>query len=186
MFYNWVRMKCILKLDQHEMGLHSPEDGEITRERTAVRAVALDHENRVALIAFRKLQSVKLAGGGVEVGEGLLEGLRREVREEIGYEVAEILDELGRVEENRYYAQLHQVSYAYLIRVGAFVGTEPTKKEQRHGIETRWYGTLDDAVEAIYASKGVDEDGDMVGRVMMNTRDVAILQAATAVLGGNK
>lgn len=160
------------------MGYMSPRDGQVEWTRQAVRAVALNDKNQVALIEFSKLNSRKLPGGGVDDGEELHDALRREVKEEIGYEIAEIISELGIVEEDRYYSRMHQISYSYLIRVGKFVGTEPTEKELRRGIQTNWYDSVDKAIEHIQESSGIDEDGDEIGRIMMNRRDIAILEEA--------
>lgn len=115
-------------------------------------------------------------------GEELMDALGREVKEEIGYEISEVVAEVGIVEENRYYSRMHQISYAYIVRVGAFVGTEPTEKELRRGIATRWYDTIDDAIAHIETSSGIDEDGDEIGRIMMNRRDITILQEAAKLL----
>lgn len=175
-------MKTILTQDQHEMGFTSPQDGPIQRERRAVRAIALNEKNQVALIEFTKLNSRKLPGGGVDEGEELLKALEREIREEIGYTIQEVIGEVGIVEEMRYYSRMHQISYAYIIRVGEFVGTEPTEKELSRGISTHWYDSISEAIAAIEASTGIDEDGDEIGRIMMNRRDVAILKAADALL----
>lgn len=81
------------------------------------------HEDRVLLIR-RGHEPMKgqwsLPGGALEVGETLLEGVRREVREETGLEVApvaliEVVDRISHDAESR--IQFHYVLLDYLCRV---------------------------------------------------------------------
>lgn len=175
-------MELIVKLDQHELSIHSDDDGELTHERTAVRAVALNDKNEIALINFANIQSSKLPGGGVDEGEDLEVALRREITEEIGYEIAEILGDIGIVDESRYYSGMHQMSYCYIVRVGDFIGTNPTTKELARGIQTKWFADIDSAIKFIEQPSAMDEEGSPIGLKMMNVRDIAILNAAKAKL----
>ncbi len=67
-------------------------------ERRAVRAVVRDDAGRLLVLRTAR-GAVKLPGGGVEPGESDEEALLREVREECGLEVREILGEVGEIVE---------------------------------------------------------------------------------------
>lgn len=56
------------------------------RIREAVRALVIDPEQRVLLVRFEFPTATRwaLPGGGLEPGEGHLDALRRELREEVG------------------------------------------------------------------------------------------------------
>ncbi len=67
-----------------------------SRPRPSVYAVAFDVVGRVALVA--EDEGYYLPGGGIEVGETVLEALVREIREECACE-SRILDALGQSTE---------------------------------------------------------------------------------------
>jgi 8-oxo-dGTP diphosphatase len=87
-----------------------------------VGAVVIDGDH--VLLIRRGQQPMKgqwsLPGGALEVGETLLDGVRREVREETGLEVEpvaliEVLDRIVRDEDGR--VRFHYVLVDYLCRV---------------------------------------------------------------------
>ena len=126
---------------------------------------------------FTATSSYKLPGGGIDEGEDAITALRREIREETGYEITDI-KELGEVVEYRYFCGMHQISYCYIATATQFVGTQLTQKEQDGGMELQWFDTITDAITAIESGHNIDEDGSETGLKMMILRDVAILKAA--------
>jgi 8-oxo-dGTP pyrophosphatase MutT (NUDIX family) len=174
-------MKLITSLDQHELGFHESSDSSISHTRHAARAVMINDRQQIAVMHFTGTGSYKLPGGGIDDGESAEEALRREVREETGYEIATI-HELGIVEEDRYFCGVHQTSYCFVTEAGQFVGIELTEKEAAEGMELVWVDSIDQAIEAVNSSSVVDEGSSLVGLEMMKMRDVAILGAAKEVI----
>ena len=170
-------MKKLAYHDQHELGLTTPYDKELTFERSAARAVMFNRDGQVAIMHFAVNGSYKLPGGGIDEGETPIDALHREVREEAGYTITDVR-ELGVVEENRYHNGMHQLSYCYVAMADEFVGTELTEKEAAEGMELVWFDTIDDAIAAINGATIVDEEGSATGLEMMKRREIAILRAS--------
>jgi 8-oxo-dGTP diphosphatase len=172
-------MNTILILDQHELGLFDDNDklADQLRLREAARAVLINDNGQIALMHFRVTGSYKLPGGGHDDGETMEETLHREIQEETGYN-ASIGQEIGIVEEFRYYAELYQKSYCWVMRTNGYVGVQPTKKELKQGIELKWADSIDSAIELIQQSTKTDEDASVIGLTMLKRRDIAILEAA--------
>lgn len=170
-------MKLIATHDQHKLGFHDPNDGPITFERRAARAVLYDEAGRIAVMHFAVTGVYKLPGGGIDEGEDIQAALYREVREEAGYEITDV-QELGVVEEDRYLCGMHQTSYCFMAKASKFVGTELTDEEAAQGMELVWTDSIDDAITMIESKSIIAEDGSQIGHDMMKLREVAILRAA--------
>lgn len=167
----------ILTLDQHSLNLHDPTDRPTEFIRVAARAVLLNDKNQIAVMYFTNTGSYKLPGGGVDEGEEIETALRREVREETGYEITDI-QPIGRVEEDRYYYGMHQTSWCFTARATEFTGVELTPKEAKRGMTLQWVDSFDEAIAKVESSSQVDEDASPIGLIMMKLRDVAILRQA--------
>ncbi len=150
--------------------------------RQAARCILLNDKDEVALVYFGRDNFYKLPGGGIDEGERVVDALRREVREETGYEITDI-EELGIVEENRYYCGMHQVSYCYTARATMQGELAPTAEEVAAGVEVRWADSLQTAMDLVADTDAVtDEEGEPIGFEMMRIRDLAILKAAEDAL----
>jgi 8-oxo-dGTP pyrophosphatase MutT (NUDIX family) len=124
-----------------------------TSPRLGARVVLLDTTDRVLLIHALDPQDPshhwwELPGGGLEVGESLVEAARREVSEESG-----ITDmTLGRtlwVRESRFHYKgrdHHRVDHVFLGRCSSVVpqvALKPTENEKAGLIERRWWSVDD-------------------------------------------
>jgi 8-oxo-dGTP diphosphatase len=83
--------------------------------RYASRGVLVDHRLNVAMMYMSERNLYKLPGGGVEEGERAEDAFVREIREETGYE-ADIIHELGYIEEHKNRNHYMQLSYCYIAR----------------------------------------------------------------------
>lgn len=113
--------------------------------RKAVRGIAIDGD-KILTIYSNTSGDYSVPGGGVDEGETLLDGLKREVKEETGYDVTSVnsiyvelreVHKSKKVEDNCDYFE--NLSYYYLVDVSDIQG-EPklTESEIREQIETRW------------------------------------------------
>ena len=170
-------MNIIASFDQHKLGYVDPSDQKISFTRHAARAVLTNQNEQIAVMHFTKTGSFKLPGGGVDDGEDIVEALHREIEEETGYHITNI-QELGVVEEDRYFCGMHQTSYCFMAEITDFVGTKLTEHELREGMNLRWAKNIDEAIAWIKSSNTVGEDGSAIGLAMMQLRDSTILDAA--------
>jgi 8-oxo-dGTP pyrophosphatase MutT (NUDIX family) len=110
------------------------------RLRPAVYGLVL-HEGKVLLVRVRSDGTFYLPGGGLEVGERLAEGLRREVREETGIEVA-VGEMVGFKEDFFYYDPLdlafHSLLFFYLCQPLTFELAANEMIEDDEAVDPHW------------------------------------------------
>ena len=170
-------MRVIAEHDQRQLGFHDPNDGLITFERQASRAVLCNAKGEIAVMNFSQDGSYKLPGGGIDDGETPEDALYREILEETGYTISRF-NELGIVKESRYYCGMSQVSYAFIAEVDEFIGTNLTDEEAARGMNVQWFNSVESAIDAIENGAESDGNGGEIGSKMMKLRDIKILQAA--------
>ncbi|HRY63645.1 MAG TPA: NUDIX domain-containing protein [Patescibacteria group bacterium] len=144
--------------------------------RRAARAVVIDNDNKVALLWNDHTNHHKIPGGKVEEGENILEGLKREIKEEAGCEVG-VTGEVGCIVEfKNQFEELH-FSYCYLGRVIGEKGEpEFTEQEKEHGFKLKWV-SLEEAIKLFE----VDKPNDYWGQFMWR-RDFDFLLKAREIL----
>ena len=157
-----------------------PEDGDESSfiTRTASRAVMFDDDGRVALINSTNRGCYKLPGGGIDDGELIEEALHREVQEEAGYEIHDIIP-LGYTRETRHKFNQFNISYAFIARAGKFVGANLMEDEIEDGFELEWHDNIDDAIRTL---ESVDTSDKIYQVKFFTARELAILREAKRVM----
>ncbi|QHT62354.1 NUDIX domain-containing protein [Paenibacillus lycopersici] len=141
--------------------------------RYASRGILLDAQDNVAMMYMARPALYKLPGGGMEANETPETAFLREVREETGYD-AEILEQIGYIEEHKKRNQYMQLSYCYIARASQANETELTPNEKRLGMSVRWM-TMEQALKAMDA--GIAACADYSTNFML-LRDKLILEEA--------
>jgi len=103
--------------------------------RETARAVLLDSENKIGVIHIQKYGYYQIVGGGIDGGESIEEGLKRECLEEAGTNI-EIVSKLITIKEIQKCENRIQNSYCYIARVIGEKGTPKyTNLELEKGFE---------------------------------------------------
>ncbi len=165
-------MKRILELNDEDVGLEAKET-EYT-PRTAARAILRKGE-KIALMHVGKEDSYKLPGGGVEEGESIQQGLRRELLEETGCE-AEVKGEVGELLEHRSHIGIVQTSHCFVADVIKEGKPSFDEGEIAADFSLQWV-TLEEAEKLLESSKTDEYETKFVVK-----RDLFLLRAAKELL----
>lgn len=149
-----------------------------TVSRYGSRGVLIDDELNVAMMYMSNLNLYKLPGGGVNEGEDRKKAFLREIREETGYE-AEILHELGYIEEHKKRNDYFQLSYCFIAKTrNDPIPAMLTKEEKQLGMTVKWM-KLDAALQRM---NNLEINCDDYSTKFMLLRDRTILEKAVGVL----
>lgn len=172
-------MQLIRRITEADWSNEAPELLDIV-SRYAARGVLFDGEWNVAMMHMTKLGLYKLPGGGVELGEDTESAFLREILEESGC-VAEVMHELGIIEEHKARNAFFQHSTCYMGKVvqhGDGSSLLLSREETDLGMEVAWM-RLDAAIEIMRSALdriNIENDADM-NRFML-LRDLTILEEA--------
>ncbi|HHT84964.1 NUDIX hydrolase [Candidatus Darwinibacter acetoxidans] len=132
-------MRLLAEIHRHA-GVN-PRGRAVTRE--AVRSV-IWRGSELLLLYSRRDGTYKFPGGGVDAGESHVQALARELREECGAELIEVLGPLGRVVEYALPKETDfdvfcMTSYYYFCSIESELGAQDLKGyELDLGLEPRW------------------------------------------------
>lgn len=148
-------MEIIKTITEEYFGRKStPEKWPEYRVRPGARAVLYDNLGQIALMHVSNQKYYKLPGGGIDEGELKLEGLKRELLEEVGAKEIEITSEIGEVDEYRDEWEVKAEHYCFEAKlIGELIEPQRTDKEVENGYETVWAKDIDEAIRLIESGK---------------------------------
>ena len=135
------------------------------KNRDAVRGFIYNDLNQVALIHiegiddFGKRNHYELPGGGIEKGEDEVEALKREIKEEIGYEIDNIVP-IGTIAIEYNLLKRIDNQHFYLAHATKFVGQHLLDYEKNLFKEIVFYDI--DKLLTMYETFNVENVGKMI------------------------
>lgn len=148
-------MQLIRSITEKDFGRESqPDDWSSYTDRVGARAVLLNENNQIALMHVTNRSYYKLPGGGVDDGEEIHQALRRELKEEVGAQLIDILSEIGQIDEYREAWKKKSTHLCFLVKLrGQVSDTSQTEKELSHGYQTVWATSIDEAISLVESGR---------------------------------
>lgn len=138
--------------------------------RNSTRSVIFDDEGNIALIYCARFDYYEIPGGGIDDGESIIEGLRRETLEETGCCIKNIR-ELGYTREVRLGKQRLNISYGFVSDIDGEKGSPRFEQDEiDDGFEVVWV-PLEKAISLIQSG----EAGDVLYRKYIIQRGLLFL-----------
>jgi len=144
-------------------------------ERLATRAIVLN-QDKILLLYTQRYDDYTLPGGGVDKGEDLIAGLKRELAEETGAQNIRNIQAFGLYEEFRPWYKpdfdiMKMQSYCYTCEIDAQLGdTDFEDYEIKNGMKVVWLPIA----EAIKHNERIIAESDKKG--MSVERELFLLQ----------
>ncbi|MGB2758794.1 MAG: NUDIX hydrolase [Maribacter stanieri] len=143
--------------------------------RLATRNIAIQESN-ILLLYTERYQDYSLPGGGLDLGEDIIEGMKRELIEETGAQDIRNIKPFGIYEEYRPWYKpdfdvQHMISYCYTCEINTALGASKMEQyEIKNGMKAKWVNIN----EAIVHNKKTMLNSDRKG--MSIERETFILE----------
>lgn len=133
-----IEWECLGEISDEDFGF-----GDVANRkniiRFGVRILLFNAYGELCIVKSEKYGYIQLPGGGIEKDENIENALRREAREEAGYEIREI-EPLGYIYERRGSTQnVHPwneiISFVFIAKTEREVGTSYTDEEISEGFK---------------------------------------------------
>jgi ADP-ribose pyrophosphatase YjhB (NUDIX family) len=131
----------------------------VWKDRPTGKVVLFNKENKIALIGNKVNNYFLLPGGGIENDESVLEGVKRECKEETGCQI-DILDALGITEDFRERESKRCISYGYSAKVISQGRPSLTENELDIGAYVKWI-SISEAIELFLAQEEKVRKGEV-------------------------
>lgn len=189
----WVKpinTDILITLSNEDFGFPTNNNYDKAKLKFGARAAVLDKDGRVCITHAVNKGYYKLPGGGQEPGELAYENVEREIHEEVGYKVKNLVS-LGRTIELRGGETPDATprivdNQVFVCQVEKFIGAMQEEDEIEDGTQTEWFNTIDEAIEA-FQNMSLEDltkiSSDLGYRAhFWRNREIAILRAAKKYL----
>lgn len=154
---NW---KQIAIISDKDFGFNTPKE-KTNITRFGVRVLLFNERQEICVIKSEKYGYMQLPGGGIDEGESILEGLKRETREETGFLIKNIKPLGYTVEKREDIRNTHEfdqdISYVFSALPDKEIGTNYMDDEIAEGFKPIWI-SLDDFISEQEAREGKIEN----------------------------
>lgn len=189
----WVKpinTDILITLSNEDFGFPTNNNYDKAKLKFGARAAVLDKDGRVCVTHAVNKGYYKLPGGGQEPGELAFENIEREIHEEVGYKVKNLVS-LGRTIELRGGETPDATprivdNQVFVCQVEKFIGAMQEEDEIEDGTQTEWFNTIDEAIET-FQNMSLEDltkiSSDLGYRAhFWRNREIAILRAAKKYL----
>lgn len=153
-------------------------------ERQAARGIILKG-SEILLLYTKRYNDYSFPGGGLELNEDVITGLRREIWEETGATNIQVVSEFGYIEEYRPYPKseydlVHMFSYYYVCTIDEELGEAKLEDyEHTNGMSAIWINIH----EAIKHNRKLIEDKEAPMGLSVERETIVLELIASELLG---